>query len=194
MSEGSESAGIEGLPLPDLIELLRLPAEDSRASTAATETLRRFQPLLRKYWAWHRLGEYEDFVQECMLRLFIALPKLRDAASFPGLFRRVVIGTAADVLRGQQGKKGIIEVELDEDQLATEFDESISTGVVVRSYLELLPDREREVVELTFLHEMTSAEAGARLGLTEGAVRTARSRAINRLRTILGRVTKKNPP
>ena len=193
MSEASEPLDliISDLPLPEVIGyLLRLNESDPRSSAAATEILRRFQPLLRKYWAWHRLGEYEDFVQEAMLRLFIALPSLRNLDSFPGLFRRIVIGTAADALRARVESAADVE-DLNDEQLAVEFDESLSTGVVVRSYLEHLPPREREVINLTFFEDLDPAEVAVRLNLSEGAVRMTKSRAIGRLRTILGQDTKK---
>jgi RNA polymerase sigma factor (sigma-70 family) len=191
MSGGTDEADLPALALSEVIALLRLADPDPRASRAATEILRRFQPLLRKYWAWHRLGEYEDFVQEALLRLFVALPRLRDPAAFPGLFRRVVIGTATDVLRARGTSLEAAQVEMDEEMLVAEFDDSISTPVVVRTYLEHLPPREREVIELSFLDELPVPQVARRMGLTEGGVRTARSRAIARLRSLMGAVTKK---
>ena len=191
MSEGTESGDLSELPLSSVIVQLRLGEHDPRSSAAATEILRRFQPLLRKYWAWHRLGEYDDFVQEAMLRLFIALPRLRHLESFPGLFRRIVIGTATDALRSREDRLGGTE-DLDEEQLTVEFDDSLSTAVVVRSYLEHLPPREREVIEMTFFEDLDPSEVAARVNLSEGAVRATKSRAIARLRTILGAVTKES--
>lgn len=192
MSGASEAGGstLADLPLREVIGQLRLDDRDPRSSAAAAEILRRFQPLLRKYWAWHRLGEYEDFVQESMLRLFIALPRLRDVDSFPGLFRRIVIGTATDALRARE-LKGEELVDLDEEQLSEAFDDSFATAVVVRSYLEHLPPKEREVIQMAFFEDLDPREIAARLEVTEGAVRTTKSRAIARLRTILGHERKK---
>ena len=179
------------LPLPQLIEHLRSPQHDPRSSAAAVEILRRFQPLLRKYWAWHRLGSYEDFVQEAMVRLFIALPKLRDAESFPGLFRRIVIGAATDALRKPKAELVNID-EIDEEQLTVGFDESLGTAVVVRSYLELLPPREQLVINLVFFEDRDFPEVARMLGITEGAVRTTKSRAVARLRELLQASEKKS--
>lgn len=184
---GAFDAHLSTLPLPEVIGLLRSDEHDARSSAAATEILRRFQPLLRKYWLGRRAGEYEDFVQEAMVRLFIALPKLRDAAAFPGLFRRIVIGTAADTLKGMRELDTVYDVS--EDELALEFDHAISTAVVVRSYLEELSPREREVVELSFFEDLSAAEVALRLGVSEGSARMTKSRAVARLRTILVKVT-----
>lgn len=175
------SRELNGLPLSEIIALLKLGSGDPRSSAAAVEILRRFRPLLRKYWAWHRLGEFDDFVQETMVRLFVALPNLRSAEAFPGLFRRIVIGTATDTLRAPRSET-VDLAEVDEARLAIEFDESLSTGVVVRSYLEHLPQREREVLEMLFFDDIDPAEAAMRLSITEGAVRTTKSRALGRIR------------
>jgi len=194
MSGDSDSAGadISQLPLPEVIKRLQAGERDARSSNAAVEVLRRFQPLLKKYWTWHPYGQYEDFVQEVMLRLFIALPSLRDLEAFPGLFRRIVIGAAADGLRASKGERSNID-EVDEKHLSVEFDESLATAVVVRSYLELLSPREQEVVRLTFLEDVDVADAARHLGLSEGAVRMTRSRAIRRLRELLAPGASRSP-
>jgi len=187
MSEASKTAEVEdpsALALPLLLARLRNRDNEDTSSQAAVEILRRFQPLLRKYWAWHRLGGYEDFVQETMLRLFIALPRLRDSEAFPGLFRRIVIGTATDALRHKRFE-GSDSAAVDAETLSTKFDESLATAVVVRSYLELLPPREREVVHLLYFEDLDASEVAQRLGLSAGAVRMTKSRAISRLRELL---------
>jgi RNA polymerase sigma factor (sigma-70 family) len=175
---------LAALPLPLLLARLRDKDNQANASQAAVEILRRFQPLLRKYWAWHRLGEYEDFVQEVMLRLFIALQRLRDANAFPGLLRRIVIGTATDALRSMHFETPDFAA-LDPDKLTVEFDESLATAVIVRSYLELLPPREQEVVSLLLFEDLDTGEVAQKVGLSVGAVRTTKSRAIRRLRKLL---------
>ena len=180
---GAIDPPLMSLPLPEVTELLRLDEHDPRASEAATEVLRRFQPLLRKYWLRHRSGEYEDYVQEAMVRLFIALPKLRDPAAFPGLFRRIVIGTAADASKGVKDMDDIDEIS--EDELTKHFDESIAAAVVIGAHLEELTPKERAVIQMTFFEELSAGEIARRQGISEGSVRMTKSRAIGRLRTIL---------
>ena len=179
----------ESIPLPKLLIQLRDGDDRDASSRAAAEIVRRFQPLLRKYWAWHRLDEYRDFVQEVMVRLFAALPHLREPDAFPGLFRRVVIGTASDALRRKRST-GIEAVDIDSEELTTEFDESLATAVIVRSYLELLPPREREVIYLLFFEDLDTTEVARDLNLSVGAVRMTKSRAVSRLRRVLLRSEK----
>jgi RNA polymerase sigma-70 factor, ECF subfamily len=55
----------------------------------------------------------------------------------------------------------------------------------VHAALALLPPRDRELLVLLYMEELTAAEIGAVLGMTQGAVRTRHVRALERLRGIL---------
>jgi len=55
----------------------------------------------------------------------------------------------------------------------------------VQAALALLPPRDREVLVLLYMEELSAAEIGAVLGMTEGAVRTRHVRALKRLRGLL---------
>lgn len=55
----------------------------------------------------------------------------------------------------------------------------------VRAALAALPERDREVVVLRYLEQMTAAEVAAVLGLTEPAVKSRALRAMQRLRALL---------
>lgn len=181
----SARADFSELPLREVIQRLRSGRDNPESSTAATEIVRRFQPLLRKYWIRQRIGEYQDFMQEVMVRLFAALPYLRTLEAFPGLFRRITQGVAADILRRPEAKiqPGHHDEGLASSQLSIVSD-ALSTALVVRSYLEYLPSREREVVRLLFFEDLDVADVALRLKITEGAVRMSKSRAIGRLRTL----------
>src|SRR5262245_8155406 len=56
----------------------------------------------------------------------------------------------------------------------------------VRAALATLSERDREVLVLRHLEQLSSAEIAAVLGLTEGAVYTRHLRALRRLRKLLG--------
>jgi RNA polymerase sigma-70 factor (ECF subfamily) len=55
----------------------------------------------------------------------------------------------------------------------------------VRRALERLPERDREVLVLRYLEQLSTAEAAAVLDISEGAVRVRMLRALRRLRDIL---------
>lgn len=63
--------------------------------------------------------------------------------------------------------------------------EDVDNAILVRSYLEALPQREREVLEKEFLDGLSVSEIARAWGISEGAVRMTKSRAINKLRAIV---------
>jgi RNA polymerase sigma-70 factor (ECF subfamily) len=56
----------------------------------------------------------------------------------------------------------------------------------VRAALEQLPDRDREVLVMRYLEQLSMAEIAAVVGSTEGAIKVRHLRAIERLRNRLG--------
>lgn len=64
-------------------------------------------------------------------------------------------------------------------------EDSHSRAILMLAALHLLPDRERQLLEHTFYDGMSSAEIGAVMGLSEGAVRVLRHRALKSLRRLL---------
>src|SRR5262249_53181142 len=56
----------------------------------------------------------------------------------------------------------------------------------VLAALEALPERDRDVLVLRYLEDLSTAEAAAVLGVSEGAVKMRLLRAVQRLRDVLG--------
>src|SRR5262245_9439140 len=113
----------------------------------------------------------------------IAANRLADARRFHLRGRRSV---------GREEPAGLPEesaVELAERILAGE---APSAGLrrqeqqaLVRTALGRLPERDREVLVLRYLEHLSTAEAAAVLGVSEGAVRVRMLRALRRLRDLL---------
>ena len=173
------------VPLGELLQTLQA-SSDAASTIAAVEIMRRFQPLLRKFWRKIGFGDYEDFQQDVWLRLFAALPGLRDPAAFPAFIRRIVLTTAASYIRDKARSVPILQ-DIDLDTLVEVFDRDISTDIVLRSWLDRLAGREYQVILLTIAEDLNSREIAERLGLSAGAVRVTKSRAINTLRDLLVR-------
>jgi RNA polymerase sigma-70 factor (ECF subfamily) len=190
------------LPIEELVARLRdSPKEES--SVYCEEIIRRFEPLLRA--TWRRLitpspnlvtvvTDYQDFVQDVFVRLFKSLHLLDNPKAFPGFFRQIVVTVFLGYIR-KYYPKGLVStkdfVQMDETtQLVAKIDEQILTGVMIQSYLEQLSEREQEVLLLDYLQGQSSTEIAAKLGITAGAVRTAKTRALNKLRVIAVREAK----
>jgi RNA polymerase sigma-70 factor (ECF subfamily) len=58
---------------------------------------------------------------------------------------------------------------------------------LARRGLDRLPERDREVLVLRYLEQLSTAEAAAVLGISEGAVKLRLLRALQRLRELLER-------
>jgi RNA polymerase sigma-70 factor, ECF subfamily len=176
-------------PLAELVERLRAAESPEKASGPCEEVIRRFEPLLRK--TWHRRNppaEYADFAQEVFVRLFHALPQLRDPAAFPGFFRTIMLSVLMDTWR-----KSVPEESLPEEmaECIADIDRSTSSELVVRSYAQMLKQPFRSIVELEILEGLSSAEIAKRLGMTAGGVRSLKSRAMRQLRDVLLTETEK---
>lgn len=173
------------LPIAELVAHVR-EGDEQETSAAFVEIARRFEPLLRKTWSLHGRGEYADFVHDVFARTFAALPSLNAAVAFPAFFRSIVLNVAADQWRRRALPESDLEAGSLED-LPSEVDDLLLTGILVRSYLEHLGERERRVVEWDVIEGYSAAEIAGRLGLTPGAVRMTKSRALEKLREIFSR-------
>jgi RNA polymerase sigma factor (sigma-70 family) len=72
------------------------------------------------------------------------------------------------------------------DELGRGEDEIVIDHLLLKEALGQISERDQEVIEAAFLMDLSAAEAGARLGLSEGALRTAKTRAVHRLRSEFG--------
>jgi RNA polymerase sigma factor (sigma-70 family) len=171
------------LPVEQLVARL-LAAGPEEASLYAEEIIRRFAPALRHAWrqgAFH--VEYQDFVQDVFVRLFGRLRSLRNPKAFPGFLYQIARSQAAS--HGRRPADSATEALADLQEPADRFDEHLLAGIFVRSYLEELSPREREVAKMSFLEEESSEDIAKILGLTPSAVRATKARAVSRLRKIL---------
>lgn len=174
---------VQHLTVEQLVDRLR---EGSLSDTSiyCEELIRRFEPLLRQAWRRGSAGqEYRDFLQDVFLRLFGGLPHLRDTKAFPGYFLKVALSVASDYLRRQRHRWA--NEAPDKKDLVFSFDERIITGIYVRSYLEHLSDKEKTILNLEFLEGYSARETALSLGITPGAVRVLKSRALKKLRDMI---------
>lgn len=173
------------LPVAELVAYVN-GGDEETTSDAFLEIARRFEPLLRKTWNRSGRDEYADFAHEVFARTFAALPRLKTPATFPAFFRSIVLSVAADQWRKPLPQ----EVDVDRttlEQTASSIDEVLVTAIVVRSYLEHLGDRERKVLEWEVIDGLSTDEMARRLGITSGAVRMTKSRALEKIREIIAR-------
>ena len=187
---------INALSVEEIVSRL-MRSEPGTSPEYFEELIRRFEPLLGM--TWRRLVqrqkiflglEYEDFVHDVYVRLFEKLSYLRNVKAFPGYFRQIALSVAYSYLRRHRGDEYFVDSGLHEKvkrdaALMTSIDEQIVAGIYIRSYLEQLSPREKEIVTFEFFHGLSANEIGKSLGISPGAVRATKARAFSKLRGLI---------
>jgi len=171
----------------DLVAAARAGDED------AWEVLyRRAYPRLRAYLA-RRLGpgEGEDAVHETMTRAVAGLDRYQvGPAGFDGWLFGIARHVSADHHRRQARSKRRAVAMAPDPQASGEPDEGLVVSeehAQVRRAFQALSEGDRELLELRVVAGLSAEQVAAVLRRRPGAVRTAQSRALARLREQLER-------
>lgn len=137
--------------------------------------VRRFQDLAVGY-AYTQLGDWqeaEDAAQEAFLAAWIGLMKLRDAAAFPGWFRRIVYTQANRRLRVKQPMAVSLEqvAEIAVADGAGRMEQTPAADAVAAA-LESLPEAQRTVALLHYMNDFRQREIAAFLEIPVGTVKS----------------------
>jgi RNA polymerase sigma-70 factor, ECF subfamily len=167
----------------------RVLAERAVAESAA------FDQLYRKYvtdvyrYCLRRLGDREtaeDVTSQVFLNAYRGLPSLRDKPFRPWLFS-IAHNAVVDTYRKRDPRAASLESVLEWADPA-ETPEGIAiqheSRDIVRAVLDQLPKRDREVMELR-LAGLDGVEIAQALHCSNGAVRTAHHRAMDRMRQLM---------
>lgn len=148
----------------------------------------------RQWWPMLRLATglvdqvsvAEDVVQDAFTAVYRHWDRIRDPHAAVGYLRRSVVNGSRSVLRRRMTAR---KHESDTAETAEAADAGALLSAehdVVRQALGRLPQRQREVLTLRYIAELSDAEIGAATGLAPGGVRAASSRGLAALRAALG--------
>jgi len=133
--------------------------------------------------------EAQDAVSEALTRTVAGIDRLATAGASPeswlfGVLRHVVLDRQRSSYRQRDlpARREIDPADPAESVLLGEEQDAI------RAAFERLPDRDRELLELRVVAGLSAEEVAAVLDMRPGAVRTAQSRALERLRGLLVQV------
>ena len=131
-----------------------------------------------------------DLIMARVLARLGGLESLTDEGLETYLFRSLRREMNREIAREQAGRLALVgDPELTLEQLtAPGFEDAFDDAALVESLLDELTDNQRQVVVGRYLRDRTYEELGVELGLTPAAVRKTSSRAIARLRVVLGLV------
>ena len=142
-------------------------------SDAYEEVVRRFQDMAVAY-AYAQLGnwqEAEDAAQEAFIAAWYGLLGLRDAAAFPGWFRRIVHSRANRRLR-VQGPQLVSLEQVGEIALADPPPESGRLSDDIAATIDSLPEAQRSVLLLHYMNDFAQTEIAAFLEIPLGTVKS----------------------
>jgi RNA polymerase sigma factor (sigma-70 family) len=118
----------------------------------------------------------EDAAAETMARAYLAWPKISKHAFREAWIRRVAINVAVDTTRRRRN------APVPPDQLTDTTEEQGRWPADFIRLLDPLPKRQRQVLALRFLGDLTDSEIADSLGISIGSVKQHVSRGLERLR------------
>lgn len=129
----------------------------------------------------------EDVVQDAFAALYRRRATLREPQAAVGYLRVSVVNAARSALRRRRTARARLHVLYEGDGAAADQAALLSAEhQQVRSALAELPDRQREVLSLRYLADLSDPEIAQATGLSLGGVRSAASRGLAVLRHSLG--------
>jgi RNA polymerase sigma-70 factor (sigma-E family) len=145
---------------------------------AARSRLRRTAYLMCGDW-----DQASDHVQEGLIRVYVAWPRLTRAGGELAYARKAVVSAFLDHAR----KRSSTELPREPDpDLPSSQDvaDSVTARAALMSALADLPPRQRACVVLRYFEDLSVAEAAGVLGCSEGTVKSQTSRALVSLRSM----------
>lgn len=134
-----------------------------------------------------RLGGY-DFTDDCAQEILIAVHEARHTYDPRRKFRpwlfAIIRHKSIDAIRRQQARKeneARHALDSDTGRANANLDESVTSGQLINA----LSPRHREAIKLTKILGFTTAEAAARLAISESAMKVRVHRAIASLRKLM---------
>lgn len=124
-----------------------------------------------------------DHVQEALIRVYVAWPRLTRAGREHAYARKAVVSAFLDHAR----RRSSTEIAREPDPGAAsghDLAESVTARAALMTALADLPPRQRACVVLRYFEDMSVADTAAVLGCTEGTVKSQTSRALASLRSM----------
>lgn len=129
---------------------------------------------------WDRAN---DFVQEGLIRLYVAWPRMHRAGREYGYANKAVVSAFLDQARRHSSREVPTDLAADA-RSPEELAESVSTRAMLLDALAGLPPRQRACVVLRYFEDLSVAETAAVLECSEGTVKSNTSRALDSLRAM----------
>ena len=137
-------------------------------------------------YAYYKLGsreDAEDAVQDCVLEAWRGLSGLRRVEAFRGWIFKILAASCNRRIRGiikEREKKDAVRQQ--EMPVAESAGEQAERNLALGQALAQLTEEERDIVLLSAVAGLTSAQIAEQTGLQPGSVRSKLSRSLARMR------------
>jgi RNA polymerase sigma-70 factor (sigma-E family) len=133
--------------------------------------------------AWLLTGSRDaaaELLQATLVKTYVAWPKVRtgEAAAYA---RRIMVNTNIDGWRRRRESPGLPQTEPGSPSEEASYDERERIGRLLSG----LPQQQRTVIVLRFLHDLSEKAVATELGLPVGTVKSSTSRGLAALRAVL---------
>ena len=145
---------------------------------AASARLRRTAYLMCGDW-----DLASDHVQEGLIRVYVAWPRLTRSGGEYAYARRAVVSALIDHARRRSSTEVVGEVTLERSS-EQDVAEDVSARTALMTALTALPPRQRACVVLRYFEDLSVAQVAEALGCSEGTVKSQTSRALASLRSV----------
>ena len=138
--------------------------------------------------AYGVVGDYQlaqDLLQEALVKVYVAWPRLRSRSAAEVYARRTIVTTAISWRRRRSFHEPPVETvpdsvsDLDEDDWFTTHD-------VLWQHVRRLPPRQRAALVLRYYEDLSEAETADLMGCSTGTVKSQLSAALSKLRERVG--------
>jgi len=129
----------------------------------------------------------EDVVQDSFVAMHARWHSLRDSGKAAAYLRQCVVNRSRSVLRRQRVADRNARQSLPDMPSAEEGALTLLGRSAVVAALHALPARQREVVVLRYYADLSGPQIASVMGITQGSVKSHHARALETLRSALGR-------
>jgi RNA polymerase sigma-70 factor (sigma-E family) len=133
------------------------------------------------------VGDYQlaqDLLQEALVKVYVAWPRLRDKTKAEPYARRTIVTTAISWRRRRSfHERPVAAVP---DARSTDNTEQLAAHGQLWDRVRSLPPRQRAALVLRYYEDLSESETAALLGCSVGTVKSQLSAALSRLRVQVG--------
>ncbi|MCW5932709.1 MAG: sigma-70 family RNA polymerase sigma factor [Fimbriimonadia bacterium] len=165
----------------DSIRIERVGAVEAAERTFFQSLRDQVKRMVRRYIRTSD-DDVEDLTQECMIRIYNNLDRLKGSEAFEPWLKTVVRNASLTWLRDKQRERDSYVKQIDLHQLEDGLDYEIEEHLAIQQALNEMEDIDQKILELRYCEGMKYSDIGEQLNMSEESVRKRVNRATTKLR------------